>query len=364
MENIVISNYKSLENLEISKLKRVNLFTGKNNTGKSTILEALSLFAAKGSIQWIHHLLDTRGEINNYKEENISEDFNIKILSAFFSHRNVGFQNNDYIKIHSDNEDLSFRFVKFIQEDVFEKNPEGKDIVIGKKRIIINNSDIENFSLGFEVKFDGDSDMIPLDRHLFRRRALSGFSKNFHLINAKGDDILNSSSLWDKITLSEKEELVIDALKIIEPRITRLSFIGEDNYRSERYPIVKLEGTNNLYPLKAMGDGINRILNLILALVNSDNGYLLIDEFENGLHFSVQEKLWEVIFEISNKLNTQVFVTTHSNDSINAFANVLSKSTEYEGSLHRLVRINDKVKSNIFSEEEIKEASSQHINLR
>ncbi|RLD53421.1 MAG: ATP-binding protein, partial [Bacteroidetes bacterium] len=157
---------------------------------------------------------------------------------------------------------------------------------------------------------------------------------------------------------------VIDALKIIEPKITGLSFIGEDSLKSERYPIVKLEGSPNLYPLKAMGDGVNRILNFILALVNSDNGFLLIDEFENGLHYSVQEKLWEIIFEISNRLNVQVFATTHSNDTINSFARVLGKSKGFEGSLYRLDRKGDEVRTYMFPEEEIKEAAIQHINMR
>lgn len=366
MKDLNISNYKCLEKIQISGLKKVNLFTGKNNTGKSTILEALSLFASKGNFQWIHHLLSSRGEINNYRDENINEDINIKLLSAFFSHRKFGFSSENVISINSDNDSLSLRFVKYITEDIVEKDSEGKDFILSKKRIIINEkeSDNDNLSYGFEIENDGNTNMYNLDRHLFRRRSSSSLANNFHLINAKGDDILDSAILWDKITLSEKEDLVISALKIIEPKITRLSFVGDSQFRSERYPIVKLEGVANLYPLKAMGDGINRILNLTLALVNSDNGFLLIDEFENGLHYSVQEKLWEIIFEISNRLNIQVFVTTHSNDSINAFAKILSKSEKFDGSLYRLQRKENEVFANPFSEEEIKIASSQQINLR
>lgn len=365
MKNIQISNYKCLEKIEISSLKKVNLFTGKNNTGKSTILEAISLFASKGNIRWIQHLLDSRGEIFNYRDETVSEETNLKLLSAFFSHRKIGFTKENIISIISDEDNLSLRFVKYVEEDVFEKDETGNDIIIGKKRVIVSADSIDNTSLGFETKNDNNSILQNLDRHLFRYRTSNKVIPKFHLINAKGDDILNSATLWDKITLSDKEDLVIDALKIIEPNISRLSFVGDNNnYRSERYPIVKLENSPNLYLLKAMGDGINRILNLTLALVNSDNGYLLIDEFENGLHYSVQEKLWEIIFEISNRLNIQVFVTTHSNDSISAFAKVLSKSNEYDGSLYRLERKTGSVKTNLFTEEEIKEASLQKINLR
>jgi AAA15 family ATPase/GTPase len=71
-----------------------------------------------------------------------------------------------------------------------------------------------------------------------------------------------------------------------------------------------------------MGDGMNRILTIILALVNSDNGCLLIDEFENGLHYTVQENLWRIIFHLSKELNIQVFATTHSEDCIKGFQSV------------------------------------------
>lgn len=364
MKNFSINNYKCLGDISIPDLKRVNLFTGKNNTGKSTILEALSLFAVKGNINWIRQLLESRGEINNYRDENVSVENNINILSSFFKNRKVGFGDEDFLKISSEKEDLLFHFVKFIEEEVVEKDDSGAEILIGKRRIVSDASNDDNISFGLEIKSKGNSQIYHLDRHLFRRRLSSMESISFHLINSQGDDIINSANLWDKITLSEKEDLVIEALKIIEPNINRLSFVGEDNYRNSRYPIVKLNTTKNIYPLKAMGDGINRILNLTLALVNSDGGFLLIDECENGLHYSIQEKLWEIIFEIASKLNIQVFATTHSNDSIYSFAKVLDSNKKFEGSLYRLERKDESVIANPFSKQEITEAAKQGINLR
>ncbi|MEA3444748.1 MAG: ATP-binding protein [Bacteroidota bacterium] len=364
MEKIEIRNYKCLGNIAISNLKRVNLFTGRNNTGKSTILEALSLFAVKGNINWIRQLLDSRGEINNYREENISIENNLNILSSFFYNRQIEFGKDNSIRISSESEELFLRFVKFIEEEVVEKDKTGSEILIGKRKIMSDDLSYDNTSFGFEIKSNEGSRIHNLDKHLFRRSYSVSDSINFHLINSKGDDVINSAKLWDTITFSEKEELVIKALRIIEPNISRLSFVGEDNFRNSRYPIVKLSNTKNVYPLNAMGDGINRILNLTLALVNSDGGFLLIDECENGLHFSVQEKLWEIIFEIASKLDIQIFATTHSNDSIYSFAKVLENNNKYEGSLYRLERKKEIVIANPFSKDEITEAAKQGINLR
>ncbi len=367
MKKLNIYNYKCLEKVEMSGLTRVNLFTGRNNTGKSTILEALSLFAAKGSMGWIFQLLDSRGEFNKYDDEDANFETNLELISTFFSNRIVGFTKSDKISINSDVETFSMRFVKFVEEDVVEKDESGNEKIVGKRRNF-NYELFDDVSYGLELKEGSNTNILHLDRRLFGRRPPTFETYKFHLINAKGDDIQNSASLWDEITLSDKEDLVIEALKIVEPSIDRLSFVGENTFRGSRsrsrYPIVKLSTASNLYPLKAMGDGINRILNITLALVNSDNGFLLIDEFENGLHYSIQEQMWEIIFEISNRLNIQVFATTHSNDSINSFAKVLEKGSNLDGSLYRLDRKEGEIKAHLFSKEEITEASRQHINLR
>lgn len=364
MKELEINNYKCLGNVSITDLKRVNLFTGKNNTGKSTILEALSLFVSKGKNSWIKELLDRRGEINNYdRDDNVNVETNLEILSSFFYNRKIGFDQDDLISIKSDNDNFTMKFVQFVDEMIEKEDSEGNLFHV-TNRVITNDANRDNLSYGLELKVDNSSQMLKLDRNIFRGRLSVFESDKFHLVNSKGDDIDNSAALWDKITLSEKEDSVIEALKIIEPNISRLSFVGNDSYRNRRYPIIKLNNTQNIYPLKAMGDGINRVLNLTLALVNSDNGFLLIDECENGLHYSVQEKLWKIIFEIASKLNVQVFATTHSNDSIRSFAKVLEANDKLDGTLFRLERKKEKIIANAFSKEEITEAANQNINLR
>ena len=114
-----------------------------------------------------------------------------------------------------------------------------------------------------------------------------------------------------------------------------------------------------------MGDGTNRILTIILALVNADNGYLLIDEFENGLHYSVQEKLWEIVFSLAEKLNVQVFATTHSEDCIDGFEQILnSPNNSLEGKLIRLDNKNGTIKQVEYSAKELKIANNNNIEIR
>lgn len=71
------------------------------------------------------------------------------------------------------------------------------------------------------------------------------------------------------------------------------------------------------------------MLTLAIALVSAKGKMLLIDEFEAGLHHSVQKKLWEMVFEYATKWDIQVFATTHSQDTVRNFFYVASRP-EYE----------------------------------
>jgi AAA15 family ATPase/GTPase len=81
-----------------------------------------------------------------------------------------------------------------------------------------------------------------------------------------------------------------------------------------------------------------RVLQLMLKLFPAKGGFLLIDEFENGLHFTIQEKVWRLIFDLAEKLDIQVFATTHSWDCIESFAKVAVERTDVEGVLFRVGR--------------------------
>jgi AAA15 family ATPase/GTPase len=63
-----------------------------------------------------------------------------------------------------------------------------------------------------------------------------------------------------------------------------------------------------------------RVLQLALKIFPAKGGFLLIDEFENGLHYSVQERIWQLAFEMAQRLDIQVFATSHSWDCVESFS--------------------------------------------
>ena len=151
-------------------------------------------------------------------------------------------------------------------------------------------------------------------------------------------------------------------MKIIETKTEKLTFVGNQR---ERVALVKLQGAEKRYTLLSMGDGINRLLIAILAAVNTDNGVLIIDEFENGLHYSVQESLWRMIFNLSKRHSIQIFVTTHSSDCIKA-CELTQKEPEYKnmGSFYRLENSDGVIEAIDYETSEVLLAIENNIEVR
>ena len=259
---------------------------------------------------------------------------------------------------------LAFRFVKY-----FDEEQEDKEGNIFRRKKIISESEIEqdfgNYKIGLEIRFGNNAYILSLEDGRPSRLGFRPFANNevFQFIRTRNIDKEINSKLWDNITLTPKEKFVIDALKIIEPSTERIAFIGENS--RDRIAVIKLSDSNDVIPLRNMGDGTNRILTIILALVNADNGFLLVDEFENGLHYSVQEKLWKIIFTLAEKLNVQVFATTHSEDCIEGFESALNNpDNSLVGKLIRLDNKNGTIKQVEFSAKELKIASDNNIETR
>jgi AAA15 family ATPase/GTPase len=365
--SLKVHNYRNLVDLKINSLSQINLITGKNNTGKSTLLEAITLLVSKGDIKNILQILLERGEHFRFSEDYKTTESSVKSLSSLFNDRIISFDNNDFIEISSSNNEknnpnnVKFSLVKYINED-------DENLIVRKKVITNFDEDDTNIKIGFKIEANNQTQIYTLTDGLDRFVNRIGFKNTDYTdiikyVKTKNINKDTNSKLWDSIDLTPKEKYVIDALKIIEPRTEGITF--KQVNREDRNPFIKLSNDNLIIPLESMGDGINRILTIILSLVNSENGYFLIDEIENGLHHSVQEKLWEIIFNLSEKLNIQVFATTHSEDTIKSFENIInSSSNKIEGKLIRLENKNNSIRQIEFDANELKIATDNDIEIR
>ncbi|WP_080058926.1 AAA family ATPase [Spirosoma aerolatum] len=368
LNSLEIRNYRNLRHLTIEKLGRVNLLVGKNNTGKTSVLEAISLLACKANLQWISKIFEERGEdasSTSLMETEQRIEYNLELLSGLFYGREYSTDKQASILISSEDGFLTLRFVYYIKEEI--QDEEGT-----YSRIVTVNSPNNSEGLGLEITVDNTFQVVTLNRNLNRPTRFRSIPENIQFVRSSGINRETNGRLWDKITSSEKNIYVEDALRLIEPNIESLRFVlpNIESYgtkrKDERIGRVQLKGLSKPIYLRSMGDGINRILTIILAMVNCENGYLFIDEFENGLHYSVQEKLWEIIFFLSERLNIQVFATTHSNDAVKWFTYILAKQEKPDeaGKAIRLQLHNGDVRAIDYSPEELETAVEYNIEVR
>lgn len=373
LKSLYIQNYRCLDSLRIHQLKRVNLITGKNNTGKSSILEAMAIYASRGDRSVLFQILEDHGEYVPKSVDEYDKVDAFKLMSSFFTNRNIRYLENDTIIIgdidygeiakHNDtlfiDNGISFRFIQYRR---------GENMSI---REISDENDLNNpIERGVRVMYDTAFDFLELDFNLFKNSSQYSFDRFKDSQYVKTSDVARDENgvLFDKIALTDNEKYVIEALQIIEPKIERIAFIQDNPLAKLRVSKVKLKDSIGTVPLRSMGDGINRILTIILALINSKDGYLMIDEFENGLHHSVQAKLWEIIIKLSKELNVQVFVTTHSNDTIRSVRNALSEMSEEDKndvSTIKLMRTHeDKLEALLYDYEQLDYVIEQDIEIR
>ena len=169
--------------------------------------------------------------------------------------------------------------------------------------------------------------------------------------------------LLAETVLTPEEDTLLGALRMIEPGIERIATIGAARRRLGGYPrggvAVKLAGQR--VPIGSLGDGIWRLLGIALALVRARGGVLLVDEIDTGLHYSVLEKMWRLVHETANRLDVQVFATTHSRDCYESLA-AIAHPGGHDVTIQRIER--GKPVAVAFSEAEIVQAAKRGIEVR
>jgi AAA15 family ATPase/GTPase len=378
LESLHIKNFRMLEDFSVERLGQVNLIVGKNNSGKSTVLDALTLYASSCHREVVDDLFRARngGENNRSSRD---QDF-MKYSSLFYNNKIFEKRN---ISIGDNNNVLEIKLLYICR---YEVKDEGSDEVSRRLKFFYNNEDFENGNYdevmsGVSIEFNNEvvsriSDDIRLSRFDGRKNDLFWAYVDTQLYSW---ELLYDT--WSKIVLTEHELHFKNVIRDIFTEVEDLSFLVDSVQDSEgfglrssrRYQniraIAKIKGVDAPVPLSRFGEGLRRIIQVVLHIYSAKDGFLLIDEFENGLHYSVQEKIWHVIFEMAQRLNIQVFATTHSRDCIEAFTKVANDRADVEGLLFRMGRSakasdEGKIIATIFDEAKLQRFSDMDMDVR
>ena len=356
-----IQNFRLFKDFQINDLARVNLIVGKNNVGKSSLLEALYLLANPNSPYILSSLLENRKEVNFYGSVGDNPRIYSTIMSydishLFFAHK---LENNTMIELHSGEVSYPYRisYKQNWRQPTLNLNELDSDNLETDSYLLLEHSNSEQVKIPLK---DDQIDSRIINRH-FLKSSLHNTSSNY--VTTKGFDYGLLAKLWNSITLTPKEDNVIEMLQIIDPNIERIAFTTQE--MSNSGILIKHQHTSKPIPLGSMGDGMHRVLAIAMALVNSENGVLLIDEIDTGLHYRAMTDMWRVVMETAVRLNIQVFATTHSYDCMRSFAEALSLvEDDSVGALFRLQRRGENIESLRFDAENIIYAIEQDIEMR
>lgn len=355
LESLEIENFRAFKHLKIEKLGRVNLITGKNGVGKSCVLESLALFANNGRFATVVQALHARQEIGR---EFGSHSFAPEALEEVLSAARGLF--NDWPDL-LDNPRLR----------ISEIGQDGVEAGVGWGLLRPNGPEADehpDVDRPYWTASRLQQDPVPLDRtSSWRQGGLRARQLSEALVSkyvpAGGLSDSEMASIWDSIGVTEAGDHVLEAISVVLPAVTRLIFT-EGTIPGQRVPQVRVAGAPPPTPLRLFGDGVVRMLGIALALASAGDGLLLIDEVENGLHYSVQEDLWRLIFTTARELNVQVFATTHSWDCVEGFQRAAVADKQEEGYLIRLQRKDDVFRVALYDEELLTTATREDIEVR
>ena len=369
--NLTIKGFRGIRELTIPQLGRVNLITGKNNTGKSSVLEALRIFVSNAELSVIHNILAFREEDSDRHKDgqNIFYVEGMTSLSALFRGFPGRLEETHPIAISSMDKSGPMVLELNVSEVSDLLEPDGSHSLAKGQPVLLRGGEP---GLALIVKTEDNTRIQPLgvgyvswfpSSHGFPVDTVSSRVSCVLVRPNSGERTEWLANQWDAISLTPKEKQVVEALRIIDSRIDAISIIGIQRHRAHRRAIVRAEGISRPVPLRSFGDGMNRLFEIALSLASAEGGVLLIDEFENGLHYSVQPDVWRMIFNMSERLNIQVFATTHSRDTVEAFQKAAAESPE-EGALIHLTSRNDDIIPTVFTEEELAIVARDNIEVR
>jgi hypothetical protein len=375
-----LSNFRAFESLTIEGLEQVNLLVGRNNCGKTTVLEAVALLATEGSLAVLLDIVARRGELiappkdffarREYSKYGISswlrsyreDEYDVSHL--FRGHRlklgtffEIEGSNDEAAKIRCEVAD-EFASSNSIQSDMLKG-----DIDLGFHPSISLKKSTDETPIRIPLSSSKGISQETLRELDIRERAER---KPVHFIPTGGLDSSDMGILWNQVALRPEQQRVVEALSIIDPDIEQIAFVPAESFRggSTTGMCVKLKSMDDRLPLGCMGGGIERLLALSLSVIRSAKGCVLIDEIDTGLHFSVMSKMWEIIIRMAKRLDAQVFATTHSLDCVRGLAELQQALPDLcEGvRLHRIEK--DFEKAITYSAAEILIAEEHHMEVR
>ena len=328
-KNIKINNFRGIDHLEIDDFSRVNVFLGQNNSGKSSVLEAIFLIAGmyNPDLPQIINAFRTRKAYSNFSDiKYLFRNLNLKNLPEITSEQFDNIARHLAIR-------LSYEYNGHTQITSPSINAVYSDAI----------ADVNLLEMDFDVT-KGEITQHHQSRLVANQRGELIHSEMDPLYQDPFGCSITSADLTIGNVTTELSELfkrkmknvILQRLTLFDRRVNAIEILANDIF-------IGFNGIDELIPIGMAGDGLRRYLSIIANSANPANNIILIDEIDNGLHYSAYKKLWEALFALAVSTNKQIFVTTHSKETLQKLNQMLAEHPEYQNEM-RLYTIENTLK--------------------
>lgn len=366
-------NYRGFEHYTLAGLARVNLLVGKNNSGKTSILEAVDLLATEGDLDVLKRIARRRGEDLTLPNEDGGGTSAAIDVSHFFHGRQIEVGTKFVIIADNQKEQLVFKIatvnvktneVSFTnQRTDFDPFGVSMNLFVSMMKTTEHKA-LETLKLAFQMSEEG---VIDLGYRYRQRSASKNQASKACFVGEDSLDRAAMSGMWNHVMIEGMENDVVNAMRIVDPKVSSVAFLSEEKFNensSKGGILVGYEGSKRRYPLGSLGEGMRRMLATALALAMAQDGILLIDEVDTGLHYSIMGDMWVLLIKTAIEKNIQVFVTTHSFDCVRGLDLICRRRPELAGEVS-LQKIDTGLNFSVsLDAREIKIAVDQEIEVR
>jgi hypothetical protein len=364
LTKIELKKYRGFPSYKMEGLAQVNLLVGKNNSGKTALLEGAQFLLSGGDPSVLEDAAQRRGEVVVPRSERAplidpSHFFHGHVLAPDAEFSIAG--NNGYKPVQ-----VKIAAAKSKQEEGEPSEPRSRysHAVLRIDGGRIADSDARMFRITREGGVDLDVGTRP--RRLGLPRLIDGPAVRF--VGTDSLNMLTLGALWDEVQLSGSEEGVAGALRVLEPDVSSVHMLTGMSaygfYSARAGAVVGFKDKRQRIPLGSMGEGMRRMLGLATSLACTTDGALFIDEIDTGLHYSVMRDMWKLVAERATNSNVQVFATTHSWDCIEGLSLLCQDNPSLRAAVS-IQKIDRTLKHSIaFAGDSVARMERQHIDPR
>ncbi len=316
-ENLSIQNLRGIQSLKISDLRRINIFVGPNNSGKTTILESIFLLIGMSNPQLY-------ASINNFRGLTSTEANDLK-----FNFRNLDTNNTIILEAFEKKDGkrklkISPLFSNTVVEQFTNKDSTTESL---NETSAASDTRISQEASGVSYQFThGVNEESVYTSKLYFDQGILKITLNSDYKEKLNGRILNGYDFWgalsdrvNRLQRDKRKDILIKFLKIIDPKVEDIA-LGLNK-------LVYIDiGIEQMIPISLMGDGFLKACSAMANILISEDGFLMVDEIENGLHYKTLKLLWKSMLEVSRDSNVQMFIATHSYEAIKVLMTVMSEN--------------------------------------